>query len=804
MANLMHDLRTALRQMLQAPGFAAVALLTLALGIGANTTIFSLTSALLLRPLPYAEADRIVAVFEKRVKENNLTNPVSPADYLDWKAQSDVFAAMAATSGTSADLIGEGEPERIPSRAVTAEFFSVVGARPALGRLFTQADTQPGNEFVVILSDGIWRDRFGADPGVIGRKINLSGRPHEIIGVLLASFQYWDTGRLWFPFAFPPDFSQVRAAHFLNVYARLKPGVTREQAQAQMDTIGARLEEQYPSPNRGHGVNIVPLHEQLTSASRDGVFILLGAVGLVLLVGCANVANLLLARATGRQRELFIRAALGASRGRLLKQMLTESFLLAAGSTLAGLMLALWGVDALKGIIPTGSAGLGIFDFYLDYRVLAFTVALSFLSTVLCGLLPAWQASRVDLGEGLKEGGRPGGGRTRKRLRAALVVAEVALSLVLLVGAGLLVRTFVNVTRVNPGFTAQNVMSLQLVIPRNRYAGDQPVAAFYRQLLPRLREQPGVLSAGAINILAMTGQQSRTGIDVEGGSPPQNEPVRAHHRIVTTGYFETMRIPVIEGRLLNEQDTSGSAPVVVINQTAAKRYWPGVSAVGKRLKVLGPGDPPWREIIGVVGDVKHWGLDGGLFPEMYLPQEQTPTPFMNVVVRTAGEAAATAGMLRDQVWALDRDLAVSNVRTIEQILERSVAGRRFAMTLLALFAAMGVALAMVGIYSVMSYLVQQRTQEIGVRMALGARPGDVLRLVLREAMGLAGIGVALGMAGAYAARGILKKQLFGIAEHDPATFAVTAVLLTAVALLASYVPARRATRVDPLVALRYE
>lgn len=807
--NFLIDLRYALRTLAHSRGFTVVAVVTLALGIGANSTIFGLLNALLLRPLPYADADKIVIVFEKRIRENNLTNPVSPADYLDWKAQSDRFSAMAARAGQSADLIGAGEPERISSSQVTLEFFDVVGVRPALGRFFTAEEMQLGKDAVVVLSHGLWQERFGGSPQAIGQKINLSGRMHEIIGVLPASFQFWEGGaggtRLWFPFAFPPDFPQVRAAHFLSVYARLKPGVTLAQAQAQMDAIGARLEQQYPSPNRGHGVNLVPLHEQLVAQARLGVLVLFGAVGLVLLIGCANVANLLLARAAARQRELAIRAALGASRGRLIRLLLTESALLTAASTLLGLTLAMWGIDALKSIIPGGQVSLGIFDFQLDRPVLLFTIALSFLTTALFAVLPAFQASRIDFGESLKEGGRSmGGSRARRRLRAVLVVAEVALSVFLLIGAGLLIRTFATVTSVNPGFVAQNVMSFQMVVPRNRYPSNERIAAFFDQLLGRVRGQSSVVTAGAISHLPVSGQQSRTGIEVEGGSPPENEPVRAHHRVVTPRYFETMRVPLMGGRLITEQDTANAPPVVLINQTAAKRYWPGVNAVGRRLKVNGPNDPPWREIIGVVGDVKHWGLDGELFPEMYLPQAQTPSPFMNIVVRTAGEPVAAAGMLREQVRAVDPDIAVSQMRTIEQVLERSVAGRRFTMLLLTLFSALAVVLAMVGIYGVMSYLVEQRTQEIGIRMALGARPQEVLRLVMREGMILAGIGLAIGLTGAFAGRRILTGLLFGVKDTDPATFVVASALLLTVAMLACVVPARRAMRVDPIIALRYE
>jgi putative ABC transport system permease protein len=790
--------------MRQKPAFTAVAVLTLALGIGANTAIFSVVHAVLIRPLPYGDPQQIMMVFEKRARENNLTNVVSPADYLDWKQQNQSFSHMAAMSSASVDLVGEGEPERIAAGQVTSEFFGALGVQPAKGRLFAAQDEEAGHQNVAVLTHGLWQRRFGGDPALVGRMIQLNGLPHTVIGILPQTFLFSDRQiDLWIPFAFPPRFRYVRAAHFLYVYARLKPQVTLQQSQAEMETIAANLEKQFPNENRGHSASVVPLREQLVGEIRPALRVLAVAVGFVLLIACANVANLLLARAMGRQRELAVRRALGATRVRVARQLMTESVLLSLGAGLVGTLLALWGVDLLKFVIPGNTNAPGLREFGLNASVLAFTLGISLLTGVLFGVAPALQGSRTNLNNSLKEGGRSATpGRGMKRLRGALVAAEVALSLVLLTGAGLMIRTLIRLQEVNPGFNAQDLMTAQIILPENRYREPMRKAEFFRQLSANLQGMPGIKGVGMISNLPMSGQDSRTGIGVEGREPSPTEPTRAHHRIVSPGYFETMQIPLVEGRLFNEMDVAQSKPVLLVNQTMAKKYWPGQSPVGRRV-MLG-GTEVWREVVGVVGDVKHWGLANQVNPEMYLPVEQTPGGFMNLVVRSNGDARSLAAAVRTQVQAMDKDQPLPTMAAMDDVISQSIASRRFLMVLLGAFAGVAILLAGVGIYGVMSYTVSQRTGEIGIRMALGAQQSDIFQLVIRQGLALTAAGVVAGLGGAFWLSKFLGDMVFGVPPKDPLTFSGVATLLLLVALLACWIPARRAARVDPMVALRYE
>jgi putative ABC transport system permease protein len=804
MEALWQDVKYGARMLGKDRGVTLLAALTLALGIGANTTIFSVLHSVLLRPLPYEDPDRIVMVFEKRVRENTLTNVVSPADFLDWKSQNRSFSHLAAMSYPMVDLTGEGEPERIAAGQVTSEFFGALGVPPARGRLFKAGDEQPGHDNVVVLTHGLWQRRFAGNPAIVGKSIRLNGLPHTVIGILPAAFRFSDRRLdLWIPFAFPPVFRHVRAVHFLFVYGRLKPGVDLEQAQADMETLGANLERQYPNDNRGHRANVVPLREQLVGEIRPALRLLAGAVGFVLLIACANVANLLLARALGRQREMAVRQALGASRGRVVRQLLTESLMLSLAAGMVGTLLALWGVDLLKLLIPKNVNALGLREFGLNAPVLAFTAGLSFLTGMVFGLAPALQSSRSDPNNALKEGGRGATpGRSMRRLRSALVATEFALSLVLLTGAGLMIRTLLRLQEVNPGFNPQDVMTAPIMLPENRYREPLRTAEFFRQLAANLRATPGIEGVGMISHLPMSGQENRTGIAVEGYEPSSGEPTRAHHRIVSPGYFETMQIPLLEGRLFNERDTPRGTPVLLVNQTMAKKYWRGQSPIGRRVR-LG-GTEVWREVVGVVGDVKHWGLANQVNPEMYLPAEQTPTGFMNVVVRSSRGLTAVAAAMRAQLQALDEDQPMPTLATMEEVIAQSIASRRFLMVLLGIFAGAAILLAAVGTYGVMSYAVSQRRDEIGIRMALGAEPRDIFRLVIRQGMSLTLAGVATGLAGAFWLSKFLADMVFGVPPKDPLTFAGVATLLAFVSLAACWVPARRASKVDPMVALRYE
>ncbi len=806
METLWQDVRYGARMLAKSPAFTLVAIVMLALAIGANTAIFSVVYSVLLRTFPYSEPERIVMVWEQRPKEGNFKNVVSPADYLDWRAQNQVFEYIAAYTQQSADVIGAGEPERVPAGIGTADFFRVLGVQPHLGRLFREGDDQQGNHRVVVLSHGLWQRKFGADPAIIGRKVNLSGADHEVIGILPASFRFPYPAEMWAPFPFPPNFQQVRGAHFLFVFARLKPGMTLEQAQAGMATLSAQMQQRNPEPwNEGHAAKVVALREELTGDIQPMLLVLFGAVGFVVLIACANVANLLLARGAARQREVSIRSAMGAGRGRLIRQLLVESTLLSFAAAGIGVLLALWSTDAIKLLIPRNVVTLGLTDFSVNAPVLWFTLLLSIATSLLFGLLPAMQATRHDIIESLKAGGRTAThARARKRLRGALVVAEIGLSLVLLAGAGLMVRTLMELYAVHPGFRSEGVLTAGMVVPRSRYRENTRILQFHQEMLARIRAIPGVLSAGAVSHLPMSGQDSRTGIAPDGRERrPDEPPRRMHHREVSVGYFETMGIPLKEGRLLDERDTAQSAPVMVINEAGARRYWPGESAVG-HFVIVGGNEEIKREVVGVVGDVKHWGLDNPVNPEMYIPITQEPTPFVTLMIRTAGEPLSFVPALREQVRALDADLPISAPQTMDDVIAASESQRKFFLTLMTAFAGLALVLAGLGIYAVMAYNVTQRTHEIGVRMALGAQTMDVGRLIVGEGARLAVVGIALGAAGALALTHLLKNLLYGVTATDPLTFALVPLLLATVALAACAIPARRAAKVDPVVALRHE
>jgi putative ABC transport system permease protein len=783
------------------PGATAVALLTLAIGIGANAAIFSAVDTLMLKPLPYEDSDRLVMVWEKRPSEGVMNNVVAPADLLDWARMNTVFEAMAGMVQTTADLTGEGEPVRLFAGAVSPAFFDVLKVRLALGRSFRVEEGTIGQHRVVVLGHRLWQQRFGADPGVVGRKIVLNGSPHDVLGVLPRTFEFPDsTIDLWVPLALeggaqPPP----RANHFLSVFARMKPGMTVERARVEMDRIGAQLSQQYPDTNRTHGAWVVLLRDELNGTVRTGLLLLLGAVGFVLLIACVNVANLLLTRAAARRREIALRSALGASRARLARQALTESLLLAVMGGAVGILVATWGIDVLKQMAPPDAPILGLNRIGVDARVLLFSSALSLLTGVLFGLLPAWHFASQDLNDALKDGGRSPGG-IRRRLRLALVISEIALASMLLAGAGLALRSFQTVLRAEAGFKSDGVLTALISLPAARYRGEEKLVATFEQIAERFKSIPGVRAVGGINNLPLSGQDGRRGVGIEGREPTPDAPTRAHPRAVTPDYFRSMGIQLIAGRSFTSMDKVDAPLVVIVNETMARRYWPGISPLGKRI-VLG-GTQDWREVIGVVRDVRHWGLDRPVNPELYLPLPQYVSSGLNFTISTDGDPASVASAVRDQLRSVDADLPLSSVRTMNQVAARSIGSRRTAMMLLAIFGTFALILAAAGIYGVMGHLVALRTAEIGVRMTMGAQPRDIMRLVLHEALVQAGAGLAIGLLASVLMMRSFRALLYEVSPSDPITLFGVSIVLLSTALLACAVPARRAMRVDPVTALR--
>jgi len=810
---LWQDLRYGVRMLVKSPGFTAVAVLTLALGIGANTAIFSVTHAVLLRALPYGDADRLVIVWEKNQRTEQ--NVISPANFFNWQEQNSVFAGLAAFFDTRNSLSGDGEPEEVPGQITTDNLFSVLGVQAMLGRTFTPEDGKPGQNNVVVISYGLWQRRFGGDSNVIGRKVILNAVEHTVIGVLPPEVKWHvrrnsQTGRaaeLWKPWAITSDLRQFRG-RFICAVARLRDGVTLQQARAEMGTIAGRLAEQYKQFNSGYGINVVPLRQQFAGEIRLALLVLAGAVGFVLLIACANVANLLLARASARQKEIAVRAALGAGRVRILRQLLTESLLLAALGGVAGLVLAWWGTKVLVSLSPPE---LGDFQHVeISAPVLGFTFAVVLLTGVVFGLVPATEASKIRLSGTLKETGRSLAGNTRsRRLGSALVVAEIALALVLLLGAGLLVRSFLRLQGVDTGFNARNVLTMRVALPGApgaRYNDDAKRINFFTQALERMQTLPGIEAVGAINYTPFLGLGTTTGFDIEGRPrPPTVQAMNSTGVCVTDqNFFRALEIPLKRGRLFTEQEVREKRNVVVINEALAKKYFPNEDPLGRRLTIALSPQPVPTEIIGIVGDAKHTGLDQQTEPMSYWPIAQGPYPFMTFVLRTRGEPAAVAAAVRHVVQTLDPQQPIGEVRTLSSLVGDSIARQRFNTLLLAVFAVVALLLSAVGIYGVMSYGVAQRTHEVGIRTALGATAADILRLVLKQGMKLTLLGVAVGMLAAVTLTRLLKNLLFSVGATDPLTFVTLPLLLASVALLACYLPARRAAKVDLLVALRYE
>lgn len=800
MEHLLTDLRYGARILLKNPSFTFIAVATLALGIGANTAIFSLVNAVLLRPLPYDHSEQLVMVYTRTKGE--ARNSVAWPDLRDWQSQSQSFTELAAFVPQSVNLTGRSEPGRVIGGFISANFFDLLRARPALGRTFAKGEDEAGAEKVAVVNYTIWRDRFGSDPNLIGQTLTLNGQLYTVVGIMPEGFRSpYSEVDLWMPIQTHPNFSADRKATGLEVMGRLKTGVTLQQAQAEMETIAARLAQQYPATNTDRGVNVLGLQSMLVERVQSNLLVLFAAVGFVLLIACANVANLMLSRAVTRQREMALRAALGATRSRIIRQILTESLMLSLLGGAIGLLIGKWGMDALA----TNSAvnlppGVTV---QFDPFVFAFALGISILTGALFGLFPALRLSQPDLNSTLKEGGRASGGQQGNRIRDVLVVAQVAIAMMLLIGAGLMIRTFANLIGTDPGFDAQNLLTLEYRVPRNKYPDAAQQWRFHEQVIANINALPGVKSAAAVFTMPHGAWLDASEFALpDRDTPPNGQFPKAQINRTDANYFDTMGIKLLKGRVFNGQDQMNTQPVVVINQTMARRYWPNEEPIGKQVNVLSP--KVTATVVGVVADVKQNALDELPDPQIYLSFAQNPNIFASLVIRTNGEAMNFSNAVRNAIWAVDKDQPVWKVRTMEWMLERSISARRLLMQLLAALSALAMILAAVGIYGVLSYAVSQQTRDIGIRLALGAQPGDILRMILKHGLALALLGVAAGLAGSLAITRLISGMLYGVTATDPLTFGIIALLLMQIALLACYLPARRATKVDPMVALRWE
>ena len=801
MNTLIQDIRYGLRLLLKNKGFTIVAILALGLGIGANTAIFSLVNGVLLRPLQFPDAERIVYFEGKNPTAGITDSNISFLDFTDWSKQTDLFASTAAYWTASANLGADGaEPERVPRAGVTTGFFNVLGVQPFLGRAFLPEDDKPGTITTAIISHGLWKRRFGSDPAIVGKQVQISSRPITVLGVMPPGFEYPEQTQIWVTSAVNLS-EEPRDNRSWSAIARLNPGIDVQKTQTRLSAINAQLDKQFHESNKGWDVGVSTLHERLVREVKPSLLALLGAVGLVLLIACANVANLLLARSAARQKEIAIRAAMGASRSRVLRQMLTESLLLSIIGGMAGLVLSMWLTQVLMSMLPEGAPRLD--QIGIDYRVLTFALGVSALTGILFGIAPALQASKLDVTSSLKEGGRSGEGHRRTSARSLLLIGEVALSLMLLVGAGLLIKSFLRLQEIRPGFNAHNVLIANLALPGAKYK-DQQFVEFFRQLKERLEVAPGVQAVGgSVNLpLNASGYMIGRGFIPEGRPLTVDENRDAMFSTITGDYFRALQIPLLAGRTFELRDNPDGPKVVIINETIAKRHFGSpAEAIGKRLSIWHD-EKFMREIVGVVGDTKTGSFTGEGGAQIYVPHAQdSQWNFMGMVIRTAGDPAAFATTLRREVQALDKDQPIYNVRTLDDVVANSLGTRRVSMQLFAVFAAAALLLAALGIYGVMAYSVTQRTQEIGIRMALGAQKSDVLGLVIRQGMILTVIGVVVGIAGAFALSRLLANLLFGVAATDPLTFAAIPLLLLFVALVACYLPARRAARLDPKIAL---
>ncbi len=814
MNNLFQDLRYGFRLLSKNLGFTAVVVLTLALGIGANTAIFSVINAVLLQPLPFAEPDRLVTVWNVNTKTGGDGVQVSYPDFNDWRAQSQSFEKMAAFRGRDLTVTGMGEAFRLRGATTTSDLFPLLGVAPRLGRVFTPEEDRAGNHSA-ILSDTLWRTRFKADPNAVGRTISINSQSYTIVGVMPPKFAFpisTDPVELWIGAAVDNEgagaLTNQRGNHAIEVIGRLKPGVSLAQAQSEVSRITDALQKQYPGENPDFGALVVPFFERVVGDVKLALMLLLGAVGCVLLIACGNIANLLLARAATRQKEVAVRAALGANRWRVIRQLLTESILLALLGGVAGLLLAWWGTDLLLKLVPGGLPRVN--ETALSARVLGFTLLISVVTGVLFGLLPALHSFKLDLVTTLKDAGRGSSdGGSGNRTRNALIVTQVAVAFVLLVCAGLLAGSFWRLQQVNPGFDPKNVLTFRVSLPTSKYERNEQIESFYQRLSERIAALPSVTSASAVSVLPLSGQNSAVGFSIEGiPTDPNNAfPHESYLRITRPEYFNTMGITLLQGRDFDARDTLQGNAVVIINETLARKHFPGQNPLGRRISpsfAIDDRGTLAREIIGVVKDVHHASLREESGNEIYAPHSQAPFNTLTMVARTSSDPQALIASVRREVIALDSELPVFNVRTLEETLSRSVAQPRFNTLLLAIFAGLALLLTAIGLYGVMAYSVTQRTRELGIRLALGAQRSNVLSLVIRQGMLLAGIGLGVGTVVAFALTRLMESFLFGVSATDPLTFGGIALLLAVVALAACFIPARRATKVDPMVALRYE
>ena len=806
MDHLKQDIQYAFRRLFKSPGFTLVAVATLALGIGANSAIFSVVNGVLLKPLPYPESDRLVGVYHVTEGQREV---MSGPNFIDVTGAAKSLENAAAVNSTDITLTGDGEPVRLDIARVSASLFNVLRVRPMLGRTFNADENTPGKTDVVVLSHALWKGRFGGDPSIVGKHIMLDGVSKEVIGVMPAGFAYPVAREAWLPIKYDESFvSKQRAAWYLRVVARLKPGVTPQQSAAEVETLGKNLARQYPAANEGVGMTTFPLQEAMVGDIRGSVLVLLGAVGFVLLIACANVANLLLARAAARETEMAVRTALGARRGRLVRQLLTECVILSLAGGALGLLLGVWGVAFLVSLKPQGIPRLDAVT--IDATVVLFTFGIAILTGLAFGVVPALHSTRGALSGSLKEGGRGAvTSRGGARIRGVLVVVEMALAVMLLAGAGLLMRSFVRLQSVDPGFNPVQTLSFELSLPDVQYATEPRQVAFFDQLLPRLRALPGVRAADAVMMLPLTGNNFNISFEVAGRPPisPALQPTM-EVRVATPGYLSEMGIPLKRGRGFTDDDKAGTPPVVILTETSAQKFFPNEDPIGKTIKLgwgRGAGKPKaGGEVVGIVGDVKGASLSEPNLPQIYLPYRQWPVESMSVVMKTTTPPESLVAAVRQEVHAIDPNLPVSGVGTLEKIIAESISQPRFYMMLLAIFASVALLLAAIGIFGVLSYAVSQRTREIGIRMALGAPGRTVVGLIVRQAMILVASGVAAGTIAALLVSKTITGMLFSVAPTDPVTFGSVAAVLVAVALFASYLPARRATRVDPIVALRAE
>ncbi len=817
---MVNDWRLGLRVLARNPGFACIAVAALALGIGANSAIFSVVNAVLLRPLEYPDPGRIAIVWDTNPHINlgiTLLPPTIP-NFLDWKAENRSFERMASVTSENVNLTGMGDPERFTAARVSADFFPIMGIAPMLGRTFRPEQDREGAGCAAVLGFGLWRRRFGSDPSAVGRSVRLNGQSCVIEGVMPKGFEFPKSAEMptyfgfgektevWIPSAYSARQLRNRGSHTIFVIARLRRATPLARADAEMKGIAARLEQKYPNDNSGWSAGVQPLQQHIVSGVRPALLVMQAAVAFVLLIACANVANLLLARAAGRHKEMAIRTAIGAGPRQLARQLLVESLILALLGGAFGLLLSIWGVKAFASLAPSNIPRVR--DASLDFTVLAFTLAISLATGILFGLVPAVQAVRADVNATLKEGGKSSAARGSRRLRSVLVLGEVTTATLLLAGAGLLIRSFLKLENVDPGFRPEKILAMDIPLPDSEmYRGPGKKAAFFEQLLQRYTALPGVAGAGAISALPLAGGEEVELVTVEGRPAPKSvsEAALGDLRVVTPGYFAVMGIPALKGRVNSERDTRDSVQIAVVDQVMASTYWPGADPVGRRFKL---GDQnskaPWLTVVGVVGSVRHSGLHAVMRPQFFLPHRQFDWSSMTVVLRTAADPTSVVPVLKKEVRAVDPDQPIAKIMTVESVLADSVALPRFRTLLLGVFAALALLLAAVGIYGVVSYTVSQRTREIGLRVALGAARGTILRMVFRQGISLALGGVCCGLAAAFGLTRLLSGMLYGVGATDPATFAEVSVVLIVVAAAASYLPARRALRVDPVVALREE